>query len=118
MIRAHVLARLKSLEPKLRASGVEALYLYGSYARDDAGPNSDLDILADFAAGRDTDFLEFLAPIEELERAFPETEIRFTEPQSKAAPSGCFDLERQEPPTSPAAYAREHRRNPRTYGRA
>jgi hypothetical protein len=78
MIRAQVLARLKSLEPKLRASGVEALYLYGSYARDDAGPDSDLDILADFSAGRDKDFLEFLAPIEELERAFPETEIGFS----------------------------------------
>ena len=44
MNRATVLATLKQLEPRLRARGVAALYLYGSYARDEARPGSDLDI--------------------------------------------------------------------------
>ncbi len=78
MTRADVIARLKSLEPQIRAHGVAALYLYGSYARDEAGPDSDIDLLADFAEGRDTDIMDFLAPYEALERAFPETEIGFS----------------------------------------
>ena len=44
MNRATVLATLKQLEPRLRARGMAALYLCGSYARDEARPGSDLDI--------------------------------------------------------------------------
>ena len=78
MTRAEVLARLKSLETPLRANGVEALYLYGSYARDEADADSDIDILADFAEGRDADFFDFLAPYEQLEEAFPEISVGFS----------------------------------------
>jgi nucleotidyltransferase-like protein len=45
MNRAEVINQLKSLEPELRAHGVAALYLFGSYARGDAGPDSDVDEL-------------------------------------------------------------------------
>ena len=44
MTRAEVVAKLKAVEPALRAHGVAALYLFGSYARDEAGPDSDLDV--------------------------------------------------------------------------
>ena len=47
MDRADVIARLKAVEPALRAHGVAALYLFGSYARDEAGPGSDLDIFVE-----------------------------------------------------------------------
>lgn len=76
MNRIDVVARLKSLEPRLRARGVAALYLYGSYARDEARLDSDIDILADFAQG--PDLSRFMDTYHELEEAFPGTEIGFS----------------------------------------
>ena len=35
----------------LRALGVAQLVLFGSFVRDEAGPQSDVDLLADFAEG-------------------------------------------------------------------
>jgi uncharacterized protein len=78
MNRDAVIARLKSLEPALRDSGIVALYLYGSHARDEARPDSDIDLLADFEHGRDDDLLDFLGPCQEIEDAFPATEIGFS----------------------------------------
>jgi predicted nucleotidyltransferase len=78
MNRDFVIARLKSLEPALRGSGIVALYLYGSYARDEARPDSDIDLLADFERGRDEDVFDFLGPYLDIEDAFPGTEIGFS----------------------------------------
>ena len=50
MRRDEVIARLKQTEPALKAFGVAALYLFGSHARDEAGPNSDIDVFVDPAA--------------------------------------------------------------------
>ena len=47
MDRAQVIAKLKAVEPQLRAHGVAALYLFGSYARDEARPDSDVDVFVD-----------------------------------------------------------------------
>ena len=47
MNRAEVIYQLKSIEPELRAHGVAGLYLFGSYARDEAGSDSDLDVFVD-----------------------------------------------------------------------
>ncbi len=47
MTRADIIAKLKSIEPELRARGVAALYLFGSYARDEALPDSDVDVFID-----------------------------------------------------------------------
>lgn len=78
MTRADVIARLKAAEPALRARGVAALYLYGSYARDDAREDSDVDILVDFEPGRGIGLSGFVAPIETLEERFPGKEIGFS----------------------------------------
>ncbi len=51
MNSAQTIANLKSLEPDLRAQGVCALYLFGSAARDEAGPDSDIDLAFDIAPG-------------------------------------------------------------------
>lgn len=51
MQRAAAIDRLKSLEPELRAQGVCALYLFGSTARGEATPNSDVDLLFEVAPG-------------------------------------------------------------------
>lgn len=48
--RDETLARLKAALPDLRARyGVVRLGLFGSVARDEAGPDSDVDLVAEFA---------------------------------------------------------------------
>lgn len=78
MNKSDVISKLKILEPRLRNRGIASLYLFGSYARDEARPESDLDLLADFIDGRDNDIIQFLAPYEDLEEAFPGIEIGFS----------------------------------------
>ena len=53
MDRDTALSRLKAHETELRAMGVIGLSIFGSVARGDAGPNSDVDLAARFdpAAG-------------------------------------------------------------------
>ena len=70
MCRDHVIARLKETEPALRAAGVGALYLFGSYARDEATPDSDIDIFVDPALDKDFSFLPFMKAYEALQDAF------------------------------------------------
>ncbi len=48
MKRDVAIAKLKPFEHRLRERGVEALYLFGSTARDEAGETSDLDLLFEY----------------------------------------------------------------------
>ena len=50
------MARLKALEPELRAKGVGALYLFGSRARGDHRPDSDVDLAFDVTAAAEPRF--------------------------------------------------------------
>jgi predicted nucleotidyltransferase len=52
MKRDDAIRLLKQAEPELRARGVLALALFGSTARDEAGPDSDVDILVDLDMSR------------------------------------------------------------------
>ena len=45
--KADVIARLQQQQAQLRALGVARLGLFGSFVRDEAGPESDVDLLAD-----------------------------------------------------------------------
>lgn len=47
MTRDEALAKLRPLEAELRARGIEALYLFGSVARGEAGPASDIDLMCE-----------------------------------------------------------------------
>ena len=47
MRRDEVISKLKAAEPAIRALGANALYLYGSHARDEARPDSDVDVFID-----------------------------------------------------------------------
>jgi uncharacterized protein len=60
MRRNYVLATLKEAEPALRARGVRALYIFGSRARDEARPDSDVDVFIDKDKSRKFAFDEFI----------------------------------------------------------
>jgi uncharacterized protein len=64
--REKAVERLVASEPELRALGVERLALFGSVSRDEARPDSDVDLLVRFAPGAKT-FEHFLALCELLE---------------------------------------------------
>jgi predicted nucleotidyltransferase len=60
MKREDVIAALKETEPRLWGFGVAALYLFGSYARGEAGPDSDVDVFIDKDESRPFGFDEFM----------------------------------------------------------
>ncbi len=47
--RTTVEKAIRRIETDLRAKGVDALYLFGSVARGEAGPDSDIDVLIEVA---------------------------------------------------------------------
>ncbi len=69
MNRDQVIAILKAAEPAIRALGANALYLYGSYARDEAHPDSDIDIFIDKDPTRHFGFDEFMTIYFKLQEA-------------------------------------------------
>ena len=52
MKKTEAISRLKPFERRLRERGIEALYLFGSTARDEAGEASDLDLLYEYDPSR------------------------------------------------------------------
>ena len=48
MDKSTVIAKLRQYEPELRAAGIMRLSLFGSVARGEASPESDLDLMAEF----------------------------------------------------------------------
>ena len=52
MERAEAIARLKEHEAELKRLGVEHLYLFGSTARGEASPDSDVDLFFDYEKGK------------------------------------------------------------------
>jgi uncharacterized protein len=76
--RAEVVARLKSLEPKLSALGVDALYLYGSFARNEARSDSDIDLFVEAEGHQFYDLTPYMAAFFELQDAFPLRTVGYT----------------------------------------
>jgi predicted nucleotidyltransferase len=72
MEREQARAALKACESELKALGVISASIFGSVARDDAGPDSDLDVAVrlsnDFSAGGFDYFAKFEALEQRLAR--------------------------------------------------
>ncbi|MFN8010385.1 MAG: nucleotidyltransferase family protein [Holophagaceae bacterium] len=68
MNRGEILARLHQALPGLRARyGIARLRLFGSVARDEAGPGSDVDLLVEFQGPASLDgFMGLKADLEAL----------------------------------------------------
>jgi uncharacterized protein len=64
----NVIATLRAHEPELRAAGILRLSLFGSVARGDAGPESDVDLTAEFDPAARMDLVRLVA----LERRITE----------------------------------------------
>src|SRR4051812_26748251 len=72
MRRDDVIAKLKQTEPVLRDFGVAALYLFGSHARDQASPASDVDVFIDVAPGAAFGLRPYMGAFETLKQAVGE----------------------------------------------
>ena len=66
LTKHQVFAIIGRLEPEIRALGVSRLAVFGSFARGEDRPDSDIDILIQFSMGSKT-FERFLALSELLE---------------------------------------------------
>ena len=64
--REYVIERLRPSEAQIRSLGVRRLALFGSVARGEARPDSDVDLLVEFVPGQKS-FDRFLALSELLE---------------------------------------------------
>jgi predicted nucleotidyltransferase len=60
MDREHVIAKLRAHERQLKDAGIVSLSLFGSTARGDAGPDSDVDLLAAFDNTRRISLLDIV----------------------------------------------------------
>lgn len=77
MTRDDVIARLKAIEPELRARGIAALYLFGSYARDEARANSDVDLFVEPGTEEFYALPNFAGAFAVIQNAIPDCEIGY-----------------------------------------
>ena len=66
MNRSEVIRKLALFQDELKGFSVKNLYLFGSYAREKADKQSDLDILVEFEAGAQIGLFEFARPRHQL----------------------------------------------------
>jgi predicted nucleotidyltransferase len=78
MNRSDVVNKLKTVEPVLRAHGVGALYLFGSFSRDEGQSDSDVDIFVEAANEGFYDLSHYMGAYEELKDAFPGMRIGYS----------------------------------------
>lgn len=77
MNRDDAIARIKNAEPAIRALGAQAVYLFGSTARDEAAPTSDVDIFIDKDPSKPFGLTQFF-DLEETLQAALGTKVDFT----------------------------------------
>jgi uncharacterized protein len=62
-----IVGKLRELAPALRAAGVTRLYLFGSRARGDARPDSDLDVLIETTSREETPRFDYFRVLHLIE---------------------------------------------------
>lgn len=70
MDRREIIGKLRENEAALRARGVAHAALFGSYARDNNRPDSDIDILIDIAPQAPVGLWEYIGITQYLEDLF------------------------------------------------
>ena len=60
MSREEVLAKLRQYAPELQAEGILHLALFGSTARNEATPDSDIDLMAEYDPSRRLSLLDIV----------------------------------------------------------
>ncbi len=75
MDREHAIDILRSLRPQLEARGIEHAGLFGSVARGEFGPNSDVDVVVTPAASRRLDLVDLGGVQSILEGGFVGLEV-------------------------------------------
>ena len=60
MGREEIITRIRKHADAIRAEGATALYLFGSAARDQAGPDSDIDVFIECDATRRVSLLDII----------------------------------------------------------
>jgi predicted nucleotidyltransferase len=68
MNREQAIALLRDYEPELKAIGVLSASLFGSVARDDAGPDSDVDVVVRVSKSFSTGGFDYFWQLEQLGR--------------------------------------------------
>lgn len=71
MDSSQIIAVLKANESGLRALGVQHAALFGSVARGEAHPESDLDIMVDIDPAVPMGVFEYVGIVQALQRLFP-----------------------------------------------
>lgn len=64
----HVIATLRDYEPELKAIGVLSASVFGSVARGEAGPDSDVDVVVRLGEGFSQGGLDYFWQLEQLEQ--------------------------------------------------
>lgn len=60
MKRDQIIATLKAVEPELRKRGIRHAALFGSVARGEERPDSDIDILVEFEPGEEGSIYDYV----------------------------------------------------------
>jgi uncharacterized protein len=71
MDKQDILARLRANEAALKASGVSHAALFGSRARGDNRPDSDIDIMVEIAPDRRMGVFQYVGIVHSIEDMFP-----------------------------------------------
>ena len=71
MDKETIIARLRSAEAELRALGVAHAALFGSRARGDNRPDSDIDIMIEMAPEKRVGLFQYVGVVHAIEDLFP-----------------------------------------------
>ena len=68
MDRQHVILALRRLEPEMKTAGVLSVSVFGSMARGDSGPNSDVDVAVRLSESFSSGGFDYFGRLDDLAR--------------------------------------------------